>query len=179
MKKETSALLTFYLVVLIIIVWLSGCSAAKDNRAFKRVLSNPELADRTFKQLERTRPCTNDTVIFVDGKEVIRYDTVLSKEYNTDTTILNDTVYITKTKPVYITKYIYRTDTVKSVVTDTRRLQLAYDDNNTLKGANDVLTKSVKEERERGNRFLYWLIGIVSLLVLGTAYKVYRKFKII
>ncbi len=181
MRKETSDLLTFYIFIIvsiIIAVSLGGCSTAKDSRAFKRVVNNPELADRTFKQLEKTRPCTNDTTIFVDGKEVIKYDTVFSKDFQTDTTILNDTVYITKTKPVYINKYIYKTDTVKSVVTDNRRLQLAYDDNNKLKGANEVLTKSVKSERQRGNKWMWLFIGAVSLSVLVTAYKIYRKFKV-
>lgn len=179
MKKETASIIFFYLFLIacVIIFWMSGCSTAKDNRAFRRVVSDPELADKTFRHLERTRPSDCDTTIF--GEEKI--DTVYSNDFVFDpvSDTLFDTVTnmvtITKvvTKPVYITKTSY--------IEDVRRLNLAYSD--TLRLYQQGLFKdgvivqqavALKAERKRGNGFMWMLVGLIACIMVYVFIKLKR-----
>lgn len=166
MKKQSLYLLIIYLAIIGAILF-SSCSTSKDNRAFRRVVSSPELADKAFKQLEKTRPCISDTTIFIEGKDSIRIDTSILPVFYTDTLIdlQTDTRYITKTQTKLVNKYLIRVDTVKSI--DLRRLQLCEDDKNLLVGKVLVLTDNAERERKRGNQWQLAFFGLVATLAAG------------
>ncbi len=176
MKKETSALIIFYLVLIIIIVCLWGCSSTgRNDKAYYRVINNPNLSSRAFYELQKTRPCVNDTLTqLINGKEEIIYDTL--GFYNTDTLtdVQTDIKYITKYKDVV--KTIRKTDTIRSIVEDTRRWNLANDSLIYYRGKVDQLNADVKSERQRGNKWLGWFIGLVVVSIIIFIIKLYFKF---
>lgn len=173
MKKESLYLLIIYLAIIIGPILFSSCSTSKDNRAFMRVVSSPELADKAFKQLEKTRPCISDTTIFIEGKDSIRIDTSILPVFYTDTLIdlQTDTRYITKTQTKLVNKYLIRVDTVKSI--DLRRLQLCEDDKNLLKGKVLILTDNAEKERKRGNRWQLAFFGLAAGILLFICIKIF------
>lgn len=173
MKKEVSAILFLYLFVIacLIIFWMTGCKTAKDNRAFRRVVSDPELAAKTFSQLEKTRPCIGDTVIFGEDKIII--DTVYNESVKDS--IIIDTVEntitktIIKTKPVYITKTITKKET--GYIEDVRRINLLKGDIHFRDGKIAQLEKEKKDERKRGNGFMWMLVGLIAFIMVGVFVK--------
>lgn len=177
MKISNSLLFILYYIVgiVIILMIITSCSSVK------RVLSDPAKLEKVGRVWERANGCTTSTIV-LEGVDSIRIDTV----YNNDFQFSNDSVTIdtlnsvvTKTiirkVPVYITKTIKRVDTFNTE--DVRRVNLLTKDISYRDGQIVQLTKEKKEERQRGNKYMWLFIGAISLSVLVAVYKMYRKFK--
>lgn len=114
-----SKLLILYITILAILI-LCACNPIL--KAERRVLNDVASSERVFRELEKTRPCANDTAFVTLLDTLMTTDTIT--DYKTDTI---DNV-ITKTlqgKTIYKTKRIVEIKT--GYIVDTRRLGLALD----------------------------------------------------
>lgn len=146
--------------LLIFLVFSIGCSPIR--KAEKRVLNDKESSERVFRELEKTRPCANDTTLITKYDTTLLTDTITN--YQRDTVTLNGIEYITIKEAA---KTIVKTVKVKEIhtgfVVDTRAIGIVLDSVRYYK-VNAQINKEV------GNkwRWRFWallgaLIGIVTI----------------
>lgn len=144
-----SKLLILYITILAILI-LCGCNPIL--KAERRVLNDVASSERVFRELEKTRPCANDTSFVTLLDTLVTTDTIT--DYKTDT-IHN---VITKTlqgKTIYKTKRVVEIKT--GYIVDTRRLGLALDSVRFYKQS----FESSKDAHKK-LRFKFWaLIGLI------------------
>lgn len=144
-----SKLLILYITILAILI-LCGCNPIL--KAERRVLNDVASSERVFRELEKTRPCANDTSFVTLLDTLVTTDTIT--DYKTDTI---DNV-ITKTlqgKTIYKTKRVVEIKT--GYIVDTRRLGLALDSVRFYKQS----FESSKDAHKK-LRFKFWaLIGLL------------------
>jgi len=144
-----SKLLLIYLAILALLI-LAACNPIL--KAERRVLNDVASSERVFRELEKTRPCANDTTFVTFLDTLVTSDTIT--DYKTDT--INNV--ITKTlqgKTIYKTKRVVEIKT--GYIVDTRRLGLALDSVRFYKQS----FESSKDAHKK-LRFKFWaLIGIL------------------
>ena len=144
-----SKLLLIYLAILALLI-LAACNPIL--KAERRVLNDVASSERVFRELEKTRPCANDTSFVTLLDTLVTIDTIT--DYKTDTI---DNV-ITKTlqgKTIYKTKRVVEIKT--GYIVDTRRLGLALDSVRFYKQS----FESSKDAHKK-LRFKFWaLIGLL------------------
>lgn len=118
-KKYWLLISTTMLFALLLSV--AGCSSIE--KATNKVLANPGAKEKVGREWEKANPCSNDTIIRVKRDTTETRDT--SYLPGTVTTV-NDTVFVQGGERV-ITRTITMHDTVRSFITDTRRLYIAED----------------------------------------------------
>lgn len=188
------SLIVIGLVAILWLASLSGCSTTKKNaKAVSRVLSNDELFNRVGRRWEQANPCVNDSAAKLsEGKEEISFDTSFHwEEGMTDSLIkanpgkfktakIDDegnivfpennskTDSLIKYVPVkvYITKTVKKTDTLKIIVSDTRRENLLKQDIATEEGKVEILRADKKELKKEKKSLWVWLIGSNALWLL-------------
>lgn len=142
-------LLILYITILAILI-LCGCNPIL--KAERRVLNDVASSERVFRELEKTRPCANDTSFVTLLDTLVTTDTIT--DYKTDT--INNV--ITKTlqgKTIYKTKRVVEIKT--GYIVDTRRLGLALDSVRFYKQS----FESSKDAHKK-LRFKFWaLIGLL------------------
>lgn len=152
------------------IIWLlNSCSSVK------QVLKDPEKTNQVVTSWLKHNPLKPDTQ-YIKGKDSLRIDTLESKESVyvdcPDTgTVIKVPVKVKCPPAKIITKEHFRTDTVKWE--DFKKLDLIKKDNAFQAGQITQLTADKKFERKRGNKFLWWLIGL-GVLIIGTRFIKYR-----
>jgi hypothetical protein len=149
-----SKIFIFYLICLFLIIVL-GCNPVR--KAERRVLNNLESSERVFRELEKTRPCANDTTIITKNDTTLLVDTIIN--YKRDTININGVEYITiKEEP----KTIVKTVTVHKVhtgyIVDTRRLGIVLDSVRYYK-VNAQINKEV------GNKWKWRFWGLLGILI--------------
>jgi hypothetical protein len=149
-----SKIFIFYLICLFLIIVL-GCNPVR--KAERRVLNNLESSERVFRELEKTRPCANDTTIITKNDTTLLIDTIIN--YKRDTISINGVEYITiKEEP----KTIVKTVTVHKVhtgyIVDTRRLGIVLDSVRYYK-VNAQINKEV------GNKWKWRFWGLLGILI--------------
>jgi hypothetical protein len=149
-----SKIFIFYLICLFLIIVL-GCNPVR--KAERRVLNNLESSERVFRELEKTRPCANDTTIITKNDTTLLIDTIVN--YKRDTISINGVEYITiKEEP----KTIVKTVTVHKVhtgyIVDTRRLGIVLDSVRYYK-VNAQINKEV------GNKWKWRFWGLLGILI--------------
>lgn len=153
---------------------LVGCSVTKDNKAFVRVVSNPELAEKTFRELEKRHPAKIDTVTVIKkGDEIITSDTV----YNTEVVYDTVTKIKTETKTVTVTKTVRITDTLRYTTIDKRAELLCQADLQENKGQLKQAQAQLATEKKENKNKMWWIIGICVFSVLGFAGLIFGKIK--
>ena len=154
-----SKLFIIYLICLIVLL-ISACNPIM--KAERRVLNDVQSSERVFRELEKTRPCANDTTIITKNDTTTLVDTITN--YKTDTININGIEYITiKEQP----KTIVKTVTVHKVhtgyIVDTRRLGIVLDSVRFYKASLQESTNTSKKWRGRFWALLGILIGFILI----------------
>ena len=160
------------LVILLSILLLNSCKVTKDTRAVNRVKADINLLNDVGPQWAKLNPCTVDTIReFINGKEVVRYDTLFNERV--------DTVYKDNTQTVYktIVKYINKTDTLKVYVIDNRAERVAVDQLNNSQGQVTQLKADNAQLKKESKARLWWLIGVGVIGFLAIVFLVYLLLK--
>jgi PBP1b-binding outer membrane lipoprotein LpoB len=174
MKCPLKIILMKDLLFLTFTLLLVGCSVTKDNKAFVRVVSNPELAEKTFRELEKRHPAKIDTVTVIKkGDEIITSDTV----YNTEVVYDTVTKIKTETKTVTVTKNIRVTDTLRYTTIDKRAEELYKADLQTRTGELKESRSQITELKKENKAKMWWIIGISVFSVLGFGGILFAKIK--
>ena len=153
-----SKIFIIYLICLIVLL-ISACNPIM--KAERRVLNDIQSSERVFRELEKTRPCANDTTIITKNDTTLLVDTITN--YKTDTININGIEYITiKEQP----KTIVKTVTVHKVhtgyIVDTRRLGIVQDSVRFYKAS---LQESINTSKKWRLRF-WGLLGILIGFIL-------------
>ena len=149
-----SKIFIFYLIFLFLIIVL-GCNPVM--KAERRVLNNVASSERVFRELEKTRPCANDTTIITNYDTTLLVDTIT--DYKRDTITINGIEYITIKEA---TKTIVKTIKVNQIhtgyIVDTRRLGIVLDSVRYYK-VNAQINKEV------GNKWKWRFWGLLGILI--------------
>lgn len=144
-----------YLICLFLLI-ISGCNSIK--KAEKTVLNNKESSERVFRELEKTRPCANDTTIISVSDTLFKTDTTI--DYKRDT--INNVITLTEQgKTIYKTKTI--TETKTAYIVDNRRLNLMADSVRFYKVS---LQDSINTSNKWRSRFWWLLLGLILFVLI-------------
>ena len=147
-----------YLICLLLLITF-GCNPVM--KAERRVLNNVESSERVFRELEKTRPCANDTTIITKNDTTLLVDTITN--YETDTININGIEYITiKEQPKTIVKTIKVNQIRTGYIVDTRRLGIMAD---SVRFYKTSLQDSIKTSKKWRLRF-WGLLGILIGFIL-------------
>ena len=139
-------LLVLYLAILIILI-LTACNPIR--KAERRVLNDLASSERVFRELEKTRPCANDTAFVTLLDTLVTTDTITDYKYDTINNVVTKTL---QGKTIYKTKRVVEIKT--GYIVDTRRLGLALDSVRYFK----VLSQTNKDTSDKWKSRFWWLI---------------------
>lgn len=146
-------------VICLIILLISACNPIK--KAERRVLNNLQSSERVFRELEKTRPCANDTTIITNYDTTLLVDTIT--DYKRDTITINGIEYITiKEAAKTIVKTIKVNQIHTGYIVDTRRLGIMAD---SVRFYRTSLEDSIKTSKKWRLRF-WGLLGILIGFIL-------------
>jgi len=142
-------------IILILVLFMLGCNPIK--KAERTVLNNLESSERVFRELEKTRPCANDTTI------ITKYDTTLLVDtftnYQRDTITLNDKEYITiKEAGKTIVKTIKVHQIHTGYIVDTRRVGILLDSVRFYK-------TSSESNKTTSNKWMWRFWALLGILI--------------
>ena len=157
-----SKIFIVYLIILLLLISF-GCNPIR--KAEKTVLNNIESSERVFRELEKTRPCANDTSL------ITKYDTTYLIDsaiiYQRDTITIAGKEYITiKEKAKTIVKTIKVKETNTSYIVDNRRLGIMID---SVRYYKTSLQYSIKTSKKW--RGYFW--GVIFILI---GYKIIKRY---
>ena len=144
----------------LLLLLLIGCNPVK------QVLRDQEKLEEVAKVVVKGGWCANDTTFITKSDTVVKIDSFIRIDTQTDTQIINDSVYITKWKTRDIIKSITIHDTLKSFIVDNARVRL-------LQADSTRLTNLANEYKVKADSRLNWLISLLVLIALF----IYLKFK--
>lgn len=132
-----------------------GCNPIK--KAERTVLNNIESSERVFRQLEKTRPCANDTTIITKYDTTLLVDTITN--YQRDTITLNDKEYITiKEAGKTIVKTIKVNQIHTGYIVDTRRVGILLDSVRFYKVNSQI-------NKETSNKWMWRFWALLGILI--------------
>ena len=139
-----------YLLLLILFV---GCNPVK------QVLRDQEKLEQVAKVVVKGGWCANDTTFITKSDTLVEMDTIIRIDTQTDTQIINDSVYITKWKTRDIVKSVTIHDTIKSFIVDNARVRLLQTDSARLAfELNEWEGKAKKRQL-----WIFLLLGVIAL----------------
>ena len=151
-----------YLISLFLLIVL-GCNPIK--KAEKTVLNNRESSERIFRELEKTRPCANDTTVISVSDTLYKTDTAI--DYKVDT--INNVITLTeKGKIIYKTKTIIETKT--AFIVDNRRLAIMADSVRFYKVS---LQDSINTSNKWRSRFWWVILGLLAYIGIRRLFLTY------
>ena len=151
-----------YLICLFLLIVL-GCNPIK--KAEKTVLNNRESSERIFRELEKTRPCANDTTVISISDTLYKTDTAI--DYKVDT--INNVITLTeKGKIIYKTKTIIQTKT--AFIVDNRRLAIMADSVRFYKVS---LQDSINTSNKWRSRFWWVILGLLAYIGIRRLFLTY------
>jgi hypothetical protein len=137
--------------ILFLLLLLASCNPLR--KAERRVLASPDASERIFRELEKTRPCANDTSFVTILDTLVTNDTII--DYKRDT--INNVITLTeKGKTIYKTKKVVEVKT--GYIVDTRRLGILADSVRFYKTSLDIASKTSYEYKK-------WLILLVLAII--------------
>jgi hypothetical protein len=137
--------------ILFLLLLLASCNPLR--KAERRVLASPDASERIFRELEKTRPCANDTSYITILDTLVTTDTII--DYKRDT--INNVITLTeKGKTIYKTKKVVEVKT--GYIVDTRRLGILADSVRFYKTSLDIASKTSYEYKK-------WLILLVIAIL--------------
>ena len=125
----------------------------------KQVLRDQDKLEQVAKVVVKGGWCANDTTFITKSDTLVEVDTIIRIDTQTDTQIVNDTVYITKWKTRDIIKSTTIHDTLKSFIVDNARVRLLQADSARL--SNESITWEGKAKRRQ--LWIFMLIGMIAL----------------
>jgi hypothetical protein len=153
-----SKIFAIYLICIFLLIAFSCNPVLKAER---KVLNNVESSERVFRELEKTRPCANDTTIITNYDTTLLVDTITN--YKRDTITINGIEYITIKEAA---KTIVKTVTVNKVhtgyIVDTRRIGIVQDSVRFYKAS---LQESINTTKKWKGSF-WCLIAIIFGFIL-------------
>ena len=153
-----SKIFIIYLICLIVLL-ISACNPIM--KAERRVLNDVQSSERVFRELEKTRPCANDTTIITKNDTTLLVDTITN--YQRDTITINGIEYITiKEAPKTIVKTIKVNQIHTGYIVDTRRLGIMVD---SVRFYKTSLQDSINTSKKWRLRF-WGLLGILIGFIL-------------
>jgi hypothetical protein len=156
--ENKSKLFIIYIICLIVLL-ISACNPIM--KAERRVLNDLQSSERVFRELEKTRPCANDTTIITKNDTTLLVDTITN--YKTDTININGIEYITiKEAAKTIVKTIKVNQIHTGYIVDTRRLGIMID---SVRFYKTSLADSIKTSKKWRLRF-WGLLGILIGFIL-------------
>ena len=138
----------------LLLILLIGCNPVK------QVLRDQEKLEEVAKVVVKGGWCANDTTFITKSDTLVKIDSFIRIDTQTDTQIINNSVYITKWKTRDIIKSITIHDTLKSFIVDNARVRLLQADSARL--SNDSITWEGKAKRRQ--LWIFALIGIWLLI---------------
>lgn len=150
-----SKLLLVYLLLIAILI-LTACNPIR--KAERRVLNDVASSERVFRELEKTRPCANDTAFVILLDTLLTTDTITDFKYDT----INNVVTLKEAgKTIYKTKRIVEIKT--GYIVDTRRIGIMADSLRIYKAS---LESSIKSHKEWRLRFWLLIIALIGIFIL-------------
>ena len=141
--------------ILILALFMLGCNPIK--KAERTVLNNLESSERVFRELEKTRPCANDTTTITKYDTTLLVDTLTN--YKTDTIRINGVEYITiKEQPKTIVKTIKVKEIHTGYIVDTRRVGLLLDSVRFYKVNSQI-------NKETSNKWMWRFWALLGILI--------------
>ena len=148
-------LLLIYLFIIWILI-LTACNPIR--KAERRVLNDVASSERVFRELEKTRPCANDTAFVTLLDTLVTSDTITDFKYDT----INNVVTLKEAgKTIYKTKRIVEIKT--GYIVDTRRIGIMAD---SLRIYKTSLESSIKSHKEWRFRFWLLLASLIGIFIL-------------
>ena len=138
----------------LLLILLIGCNPVK------QVLRDQEKLEEVAKVVVKGGWCANDTTFITKSDTLVKIDSFIRIDTQTDTQIINNSVYITKWKTRDIIKSITIHDTLKSFIVDNARVRLLQADSARL--SNDSITWEGKAKRRQ--LWIFALIGVWLLI---------------
>ena len=132
----------------LLLILLIGCNPVK------QVLRDQEKLEEVAKVVVKGGWCANDTTFITKSDTLVKIDSFIRIDTQTDTQIINDSVYITKWKTRDIIKSITIHDTLKSFIVDNARVRLLQADSARL--SNDSITWEGKAKRRQ-----LWIFALI------------------
>lgn len=147
-------------ILFLFIILLLSCNPIK--KAEKRVLNDIQSSERVFRELEKTRPCANDTAIITKYDTTLLVDTITN--YKRDTITINGIEYITiKEAPKTIVKTVKVHEVHTGYIVDTRRLGIIMDSVRFYKTSSE--SNKTTSNKWRG-RFWWLIIGLIGYITI-------------
>jgi hypothetical protein len=122
----------------------------------KQVLNDKAKFDEVAKEVIRQGYCANDTLIIVKSDTIVMVDSLI--EVYSDTTIINDTAYVTLWQTRNFTKTLAIHDTLRSVIVDNARVR-------QLQADVDKITKQSEQHKQNATNRLYWFIIALAVIL--------------
>jgi hypothetical protein len=143
-------------ISLIFILLLSACNPLQ--KAQKLILNNQDASERIFRELEKTRPCANDTAFVTNLDTLVTTDTIIN--YKRDT--INNVITLTeKGKTIYKNRDIIKIQT--GYIVDVRRVNILMDSVRYYKTSLQDSTKTSKKWRGYFWGVIFGLIGYIAI----------------
>ena len=142
--------------ILFLLLLLASCNPLR--KAERRVLASPDASERIFRELEKTRPCANDTSFITLLDTLVTIDTIT--DYKRDT--INNVITLTeKGKTIYKTKKVVEVKT--GYIVDTRRLGILADSVRFYKTSLDIASKTSYEYKKC---LILLVIAILAYIII-------------
>lgn len=137
----------------LLLILLIGCNPVK------QVLRDQEKLEEVAKVVVKGGWCANDTTFITKSDTLVKIDSFIRIDTQTDTQIINDSVYITKWKTRDIIKSITIHDTLKSFIVDNARVRL-------LQADSARLTYELNEWEGKAKRRQLWIFALIGVWLL-------------
>jgi hypothetical protein len=137
---------------LLLLILLVSCNPVK------QVLKNKAKFDQVAAEVIRQGYCANDTLLIVKSDTIVMVDSLI--EVYSDTTIINDTAYVTLWETKNFTKTFIVHDTLRSLIVDNARVRQLQAD------VNKISKQSEEHKQDATNRLYWFIIALCVILFL-------------
>jgi len=135
---------------ILLLILLVSCNPVK------QVLNDKAKFDEVAKEVIRQGYCANDTLLIVKSDTLVKVDSLI--EVYSDTTIINDTAYVTLWNTRNYIKTFIVHDTLRSVIVDNALVKL-------LQADVDKITKQSEQYKQDATMRLYWFIIALAVIL--------------
>jgi hypothetical protein len=125
----------------------------------KQVLRDQDKLEQVAKVVVKGGWCASDTTYITKSDTLVKIDSFIRIDTQTDTQIINDSVYITKWKTRDIVKSVTIHDTIKSFIVDNARIRLLQTDSARL-------AFELNEWEGKAKKRQLWIFALIGIWLL-------------